>query len=319
MAYTTANDRLSNSRAYTFFKCPQLYTYQYIEKLYPRPGTVSVENWLPRQRGTILHGALEYAILGKDTEAGARQAFEEVCNPSFPRQPAGPAQREALEALMPELVQVAKNAAEFLQIEDWEPLIFNGKPMVEIEVSHPIAGFKDFMGYVDIVMRHKPTGRVYAADWKSVTRFASPEDEVYRGQLLLYAKCLKHMGVHIDGAAIIQLKPELAKRATRKLRVDSGSIDGPRESECGKFMFTPTLYSEEYINNYFASFERTAQAMARFKPEEAYVNMGGFQCSGCDYKSLCQATLQGQDAEYIRNTKYTQSGASKRASLNIVI
>lgn len=278
-----------------------------------------MENWLPRQRGTILHGALEFALLGKDIEAGARQAFQEVCSPEFPRQPASAEQRAALEALMDELIQVAKNAAEFLNIQDWEPVLYNGQPMVEVEVSHPIAGFKDFMGYVDVVMRHKPTGRVFVADWKSVTSFASPEDEIYRGQMLLYAKCLKRMGVHVDGAAIIQLKPELAKRATRKLRIDPGGIDGPRESEDGKFMFTPTLYSDEYINSYFASFERTAQAMARFKPEEAYVNMSGFNCQSCDYKALCGAQLRGEDVAYVRSTKYVSSSGSRRPALNVVL
>lgn len=319
MTYLTSDQRLSNSRAYTFFKCPQLYTYQYIEKLYPKAGTVSVDNWLPRQRGTVLHGALEYAILGKSIDDGAWQAFKEICEPEFPRQPAGPEQRAALNEIVPELIQVAKNAAEFLRIEEWEPVLYNGKPMVEVEVSHPIAGFKDFMGYVDIVMRHKPTGRVFLSDWKSVTRFANPEDEVYRGQMLLYAKCLKRMGVHIDGAAIIQLKPELAKRATRKLRIDSGSIDGPRESEDGKFMFTPTLYSDTYIDNYFASFERTAQAMARFKPEEAYVNMSGFNCQHCDYRALCAAQLRGDDVEYIRSTKFTSSLDNRRPALKVLL
>jgi hypothetical protein len=262
---------------------------------------------------------MEFALLGKDIEAGARHAFDQVCSPEFPRQPAGPDHKAALEAIMDELIQVAKNAAEFLKMDEWEPVLHNGQPMVEVEVSHPISGFKDFMGRVDMVMRHKPTGRVMLADWKSVTRFSNAEDEVYRGQMLLYAKCLKRMGVHIDGAAIVQIKPELPKRDTRKVRIDTGSIDGPRESECGKFMFTPTLYSDEYINNYWANFERTAQAMARFKPEEVYVNMRSWSCNFCDYRALCQAKLQGQDADYILSSKYTQSGSPKRASLNITI
>lgn len=311
---STDNDKLSYSRTYSYLKCLKMYQYSYIDKLTPKAGTVSVESWLPRQRGQIIHGGMEYALLGKDIEAGCRQAFQDIVAPEETwKQAAGDAQRLALEGIMEELIQVTKNAADFLGVEDFEPVMHNGFPMVEVEVTHPLPGWKSFTGYVDVVVKHKPSGRVFVMDYKSVTRFNAAEDEVYRVQMIAYTKALKSMGVHVDGALILSIKPELARRPPRKIRIDSGTIDTVRESEDGKFMLVPTLYGAEYVDNVWANFEKMALAMANFKAEDAYTNISSYGCNFCDFKILCQAELSGGDAEYIRSSKYSSRNPGRKS------
>ncbi len=293
------DERLSYSRLYSYAKCKQLYTYQYLQKLQPAPSTVSVENWMPRQRGTLIHGGLEAGFLGRDVRGGVEAAALKITRDGLDT-----VKSEALESIKEECAIIAQDGLDFLPVSDWEPLVYRGRPMVEAYLSAPLPGWKEFCGFADVVARHKPTGRVMIIDHKTRVRFQTPDQEQLALQFILYAHALETMGIKTDGCMVFQIKPELPKGKPRKHRVDDGGIDAPRESIDGRFSTIPTFHSRGYIEQLWKGFQKQALEMSHFKEAYSYPQISGFSCNGCDFKKLCQAELNDMDADYIRANNY---------------
>jgi hypothetical protein len=316
----STNERLSYSRYYLYTKCRKAYEYQYIQKLTPAAGTVPPEAWIKRGRGILIHGACEAGLAGRPLADGINEQIVEL---EFPPRggPGRPDLAATARTIAAECEQVAQDLLDWLPANDFEPLVVNGKLGLELELSCPVTGWKDFMGYADLVVRHKPTGRVFVGDYKSTERFKSPESEVFRVQMILYAYALRQMGVKVDGALIVQLKPELPKGKPRKVRIDEGGIDAPRESADGRFQLTPTRYSDTYVDNVWSNFDRVAAEMAQFEASRSsYIQMSDFSCGFCDYSALCSAELNDMDADWVRKNKFTQRSYTKRSTqLNVVL
>lgn len=291
--------RLSYSRSYTYQKCQKLYDYQYHQKLAPRGGTIKLEYWKPRVIGQLIHAGMEAGLLGKPLEAALAETAREITERGVDAEKA-----LALVQMQQDAAQIAQDCLDWLPAADFRPVVHKGQPLVEAELIHPIKGWDEFMGYVDLVAEHIPTGRVLVIDYKSKDRFSKPEDEAYALQFLLYMKALSHMGVHVDGAYVVQIKSELPKGKLRKIRTDVGGIDGPRTSTDGRFQATPTFHSKEYINNAWNNFEKLAIQMTSFDPARAFTNLSGWQCGNCDFRKLCQAELRNEDYDYIRRSSY---------------
>lgn len=314
---STATERLSYSRFSKYISCRRAYRYQYIEKLYPIGGTISVEKWMDRQRGTVVHAIMEALLLGRTAEQGAEAGFEECVRGKYGREDASLDKQQALRDYLPELLEIGKRTGEFMRVEEWEPLMLKGKPIIEAEVSLPIQGWKDFYGKIDFAAVHKPSGLRFVLDFKTTTRFDDVRKEDYRLQMILYSKMLRENGVEVAGSGIFQIKPELPKRAPRKLRIDEGAFDQVRESEDGKFRFLPSIYGETYQDNVWREFERAAIEMSKFTEASDLVNLNPFQCDFCDLRKLCQAELRGEDADYIRDTCYTPSKTRPKSLLTV--
>ncbi len=310
------NERLSNSRTFVYGKCRKAYAFQYCDKLSPAPGTVSADKWLKRGRGILIHAGCEAGWRGRALADGIEDELRELENKGHTDW------AEAGRGVASECAQVAQDLLDWMPMKDFEPLMVNGQLGVEVELSCPVPGFKDFVAYADLVVKHKSSGRVFISDYKSTERFKSPESERFRMQLILYAYALKHMGIKVDGALIWQCKPELPRGKPRNIRIDEGGIEGPRDSVDGRFRMTPTFYPESYIENVWRNFEKTALEMSQFDASKgAYIEMNDFSCQGCDFLRLCQAELSGADVDWVRNTQFLQRGQHTKRStqLNIVI
>jgi CRISPR/Cas system-associated exonuclease Cas4 (RecB family) len=315
---SSASENLSYSRAWLYKKCKRAYAYQYLERLSPARGTVSIENWIDRGRGILIHAGLESGLVGRDIAQGIAQEIAEIAAGQYGGEP-DPERAAAARGIADECAQIAQDVLDWLPAGDFEPITIAGKPAVEACLTAPISGFKQFIGFTDVVLRHKPTGRTFVADYKTTTRFKGAEGEIFRLQMILYLYALKQMGIHVDGALIIQIKPTLPKGKPRKIRVDEGGVDAPRESVDGRFQITPTLYSATYVQKVWEQFDRQAADMAKLTVDTAYANVDDFACSGCDFRDLCMAELNGGDVEWIRANKFNQRGGQKRSSLNVVL
>lgn len=293
-------ESLSYSRAYTYQKCRQSYKYKYLDRLKIAPKDMAFESWERMVRGQLIHSAMEGAFLGQPME----KFVEEQANEELAKQ-LSDQQKFALEEMKASGVAVATGCAEWMPIEDWEPVMHNGQPMVEAKLTHPLSSWSGgFLGYADLVAKHTPTGRLFVLDYKSRARFDSEGAELYMLQLVLYMYVLQQMGLDCNSFAILELKPTPPKRAPRITRHDSGSVDGVRVSVDGSFRFTPAFRSKDFVARVWQQFEKQAVNMSYFRAEHAYVNMSSFNCGNCEFAQICQGELNGHDLQHILSTNY---------------
>lgn len=295
---------LSHSRAYTFNKCRKQYDYKYLKHIKPLAKNLYLDSWERMQRGILIHAGMESGFLGKAVYEGIKDHIE-----SLQKEVLSDEQKEMLPGMAQDSIAVASAALEWLPVTDWEPMVHNGKPMVEAELRFPIPGWEDYVGYADLVARHRPTGRVMVIDYKSRERFEAAESDRYNKQFGLYQYVLDRIGVPCDGSLLVELKPTPPRRASRANGTDIGGIDSDRVSVDGRFRTIPTFRSREYLDNIWQDFVREAQVMAFVKEEDIYRNLNAYTCRDCPYLRLCQAELNGEDSEYLLKTQFTHPGS----------
>lgn len=295
---------ISNSRSYTFDKCPQQYDYKYRKNIKPLARNLHFDSWERLQRGILGHKGLEYGFLAQAVYDGVQSHVDMLQKEDISEE-----QKEALPVMAQDATAAASAALAWLPVADWEPVIHKGKPMVEAELRIPIAGWEGFLGYADLVARHKPTGRVLVIDYKFRERFGAAGEDIYNTQFALYQYALAQIGVPVDGSLIFEIKPRPAVRASKIVREDIGGIDSERVSADGRFRTTPTYRSNEYLENIWRDFERKALVIANVTDSGIYRNLNAFNCGFCPYQKLCQAELRGEDAAYVLKTQYTGPGS----------
>ncbi len=301
MTYTPANERLSNSRSYSFNKCRKLYDYRYRQGMQVKPRDMWLDSWTRMHRGVLIHAGFEAGFQQLDILSGVTAAADE-------EKAKGMSDEQLLlhPNLITESTQVAKDAMAWLPASDWEPVRYNDEPMVEAELTAELPGWQSFLGYADLVARHKPTGRVLLIDYKTRMRFEGDDEDKWNAQFAAYSYCLGRMGVVVDGSLLFEIKPVLPKRPPRFERIDSGSLDGVRLSNDGRFRTTTTFRSQTFLRNYWEDFSRQAKVIANVKDEEIYRNMSSFTCKDCSYERLCMGELSGHDTEFIEANRYTK-------------
>lgn len=184
----------------------------------------------------------------------------------------------------------------------------------------PLAPFKyGWVGYADLVAKHKPTGRILVIDYKTRERFESDGADQFNGQFATYSHALQRMGVRCDGSLLFEIKPVPPKRAPRVVRDDVGGIDGVRVSADGRFRTTPTLRAAAFLASVWADTERKAQSIAKLKPADIHRSMNSFSCGFCDFRQLCMAEANGEDVIDILRENFDGHGLPPAAPLDISV
>lgn len=298
------NGTLSNSRAYVFNKCPFSYALKYVLKVYPLAKTVHIDSWERFSRGILIHGGLEAAFLGQDIAQGVRAALRDENELSED-------QKFLLPTLLSEAEQIAMDVAEWLPASDFEPVVVGGSPAVELEIRADLPTWDGgYVGYVDLVARHKPSGRVFVIDWKSKAAFQQESGLKWARQFRLYAHVLAKMGVKTDGALMVEIKSTTPKRAPRKIREDSGDFDSVRESVDGRFRASPEFFSAAHLENTWKSFVAESRVIGDVTLDKCYQNEGPFTCGQCEYEPICAAKLRNYDVRDVLTEGYKVPPAS---------
>jgi PD-(D/E)XK nuclease superfamily len=295
-------EALSFSRRYKWLQCRQSYYYSYVEKLKTKPTDMSTETWQNFCRGTLIHKAIECVFRGEPWAKGIQdvRAREERSGMTDER-------RKMLPEMEASAKIVADSVLEFLNWQDWEPLIIDGEPAIELKVTAPLPGFPGgFLGFIDLVARHKPTNTAWIVDWKSRGNFAQADTGRFDLQLAAYQQCLRKRGIDVHGTALLEVKPEPPKRKPRYTRDDSGSFLTVRESENGAIRWTPTFRPPELLDSLWANLEREAASIwkAQNDPAEIYVNTSAFNCNSCKFQRLCMAKLNGEDSQFVQESSF---------------
>lgn len=295
----TQNEWLSNSRLYVYNKCRHAYMLKYADKVKPATSKMYLDSWLRMLRGVIIHAGIEAGFLGASVTDAIRTTAAKERAKGLSEE-----QKIALVKLEAECPIVCQNLLEWLPASDWEPVSYRGRPMVEARLEWALPGWKGFLGFADLVARHKPTGRVCVLDWKTRETFEANDVDIFNQQFLLYSYVLNQMGVQVDGSLLVEAKPTPPKRKPKLVREDVGGINEVRVSADGRFRSIPTFRSPAYLAAGWAEFEKQARVIASLRGEEVYRNMGAFNCKTCEFKHLCQAEMQGYDVQHVLDTGY---------------
>jgi len=309
MSFKQYLEAVSNSRAYVYQKCRMAYSLKYKLRVKPLAKDMHFESWERMFRGTVIHAGMEAALLGKNSAEYIRDEINAEAAKGLSAQ-----QTQALAEIQESSLTVVENLCDWLPVTDFEPFLHEGKPVVELQLTAPLQGWPGgFNGFVDALVRHKPTGRIVCIDWKTKATFGSEGDELYQVQLPLYLYALRNMGIaHVNQFALIEIKSTPPKRAPRKVREDSGTFDGIRASSDGQFRWVPRYVSDAEIQNNWNEFAKMSLSMSRFEHQYAYMSRSPFGCKSCEYKLYCDTALSNGDVEHVLKNNFTTSPQSLR-------
>jgi hypothetical protein len=322
------NRSLSHSQMGTFARCRQQYAYKYLKGLKPLARDMHLDSWERMNRGILIHAGMEYGFLGQPAQQGVEETAagikaNNVLSDEQKFLLFGEGASPNVGSMVADSIAVANEALAWLPASDWEPVIYNGQPMVEARLELPLAPWKGWVGYADLVARHKPTGRVLVIDYKTRERFEADGADTYNAQFAAYAYALQRMGVRCDGSLLFEIKPVPPKRSPRVVRDDVGGVDGVRISTDGRFRTTPTFRSPKFLEEVWRDIERTAQAIATLKPADIFRNMSSFNCATCSFVHLCMAEANGEDAQDVLEQHFSNAPAPRSAGgqsgLNITV
>ena len=294
-----SNEFLSNSRTYNWDKCRKAYAFKYADKIRPAAKGMFLDSWKRMLRGVMIHAGIEAGFLGGDIRAAIRTCAAQERAKGLTQE-----QKNELLVMENESPTVCKSLLDWLPASDWEPITYRGKPMVEARLEWSLPGWKGFLGYADLVAKHKPTGRIMVLDWKTRETFEADDVDRFNMQFLLYSYVLMQLGVQVDGSLLVEAKPTPPKRAPKLIREDIGGVDGVRLSPDGRFRSIPTFRSRSYLEAGWADFCVKANVIATVRDEDIYRNISAFNCKSCEFQKLCQAELNGHDVEHIANTSF---------------
>lgn len=298
-AYIPAQEKLSISRAYTFGKCRKQYDYKYVQGLKRAPRDMHFDSWLRMFRGNLIHSGMEAGFLQSSIEEQVRARIKEERERGLSKE-----QEDAIQQLALDCISIAGDALAWLPVTEWEPVMYNGAPMVEAELTAELPGWKSYLGYADLVAKHLPTGSTMLIDYKTRMRFEGEGSDLYNMQFATYMHCLAEMGVHVDGTYLFEIKSVPAKRASRTTYTDPNSVNCVRTSADGRFRGTPTFRSKSFVANFWEDFARQAKVIADLRDEQVYRAMGSFTCGDCPYTNLCMGELAGDDVDFIRTNSF---------------
>jgi hypothetical protein len=167
-----------------------------------------------RSRGTFFHSLLEMAVRHY-AETGNVFAYEGQAGEDMARAIAAEQYRERgvpvdeIEAR--ECLAAIRYHVPLLDLPAWEVMQINGQPCVEIELTvsdWPSEGHV-VSHRLDLVLRHRATGRIWHIDFKSskdnITR-PNWTDRDY--QLLIARELLRRHGIHVDGSFLLYLRSQ---------------------------------------------------------------------------------------------------------------
>ena len=216
-----------------------------------------------------------------------------------------------------------------LPLSDWETVELDGVPLIEYPVEVELEGDDSYIGYIDWVARHKPSGQVWLWDFKFRKSFQDDWVEEIDLQKPIYMKRLLALGVDPIGTICGQIKstapkkPVLTKKGTlskakitttwevyRDTVIEHGlnPVDYEDMQEKLKDMQFLKLSRafrthEEIQRTWDTVFIRSVEQIKAQKllPEPPPRSIDYMKCSFCQFRDICIEDLKGRDTEDLKN------------------
>lgn len=192
MSKIEKQDKWSYSKLSTYLQCPMKYTIEYVCGMTEEFNAALHEK---RTYGTYVHALLENRLLGSPNTQMDVLEYEEKKLLSKYDQPLVEEEVLMLETLKERAITIFNVVKQDPFLSECEVVKdVNGDPMVEYSFEIPI-GKKIFRGFVDFVVRHIPTGRVWLVDAKTVSQKQNELQYEHNMQLPLYMYALQDVTI----------------------------------------------------------------------------------------------------------------------------
>ena len=237
-------------------------------------------------------------------------------------------------------------------MQEWEVAVSpDGERLIEVKLFHTTEGI-NFVGFVDVVLKHRDTNMLIVCDHKVQSSFAG--DNYHEGdmQLPMYMHMLRHThGLETHGSAIFSIRPRLPqppamlKNGTLSQSVTNKPVDwdtyraaieqhGMIESDYAhlkdrfnyKFFNLLKMYrTPEEVTNIWRqivmpiarSITSVSEAKEGTSLDALVRHLDVRRCGFCWFKDLCHEELRGGDIEWIRKSQYKKKGERAAYDINI--
>lgn len=310
---------VSNSKISTWRKCHRCYYYKYCEHLRPKVKSSAL------QRGSILHECIE----AYDSGRSWRRVFEPFRDQFY---------QTTFREEMVEIGDIPAMVEELM--ENYQALYDNdGLEYLGSEVHFIldlIPGQVQIEGYLDAIVKDENT-RIWCKETKTYKRSPNYDFLLMNTQSSLYLWAMTQMGYKSQGTLwdIVRAKQPSVPSFLADGKLSQRAVDStPYTVE--KWLRANGLNPQDYpqlmgklrFENYFTrhlvrinpttaesimdDFRSSARQILRFGGKYRDRNLTK-ECTWCDYKSICQAEIQGLDTDFIRKKQFEISEKEGRA------
>lgn len=230
---------------------------------------------------------------------------------------------------------IGLRAVEWLKLEDWETLCYQGEPLIDRQIVVPLKGWGGFQAYYDWVAFHRPTGLTWLIDHKVRKQFLPMEAEEVSLQMAVYQKTLQLLGIErVAGSRTFQIRsalpqqPSLNKNGTmsrvqitsdwptyRQALLDNGLnpedyIEMADKLTTPFFGWTEAYRSPKEINAIWNNTVVPASREMLYKRRYFPRNMAFLNCQGCWAKRICLEEARGSDIGWIIESEFSRGTES---------
>jgi len=286
--YGISDMEWSHSRITQFVNCPYSFYLRYIEKNKNKEANYYAENG--KLVHEILAKVLEGMMSGKcDNEELLDKALNSYIN-DYPEYVVHKVKKSTEEKTF-ELCSDYFATVDF----DW----LDGYEIVGVEKEvHQMIGAHKYLGYIDLLLRNKKSGKFVIVDHKSAAWPLKKNGEVLKSHEESFASYKRQMYLYADAVM-------------KEYNVTCDSISElwwNHFKEGGKLVKIPFIKSE-YIatKKWFTDTIRKIQLERSFPPKVNY-----FYCSNlCDYRNICE--YQAEAKKDFQRLKYRKQSRKKKA------
>jgi len=304
--------KFSFSQINTWGKCNYQWHLKYVEGLMPPPTPAM-------SYGKLGHKMIENILRGEDIHHEIVIGEGEFDTGEI----------DEVQQLIEDVTASVRMFESSLPLSDWETVELDGVPLIEFPVEVPIDDGDSYIGYIDWVARHKPSGQVWLWDFKFRKSLQVDWVEEMDLQKPIYMKHVTDLGIDPIGTICGQIKstapkkPAMTKKGTlskakitttweiyRDTVIENGLDIADYEDMKDKLKDVEFIRlsrafrtHEELQRTWDTVFIRSVKQIktqsTSFEPPPR--SIGFMNCNNCKFRDICIEDLKGRDTEDLKN------------------
>ena len=286
---------ISQSEVDTFLTCHRKHYYAFGKKHNDtaNPGLQRVQHSDNMERGTIVHGVIEYYY--KLIKEGMARDGAFIKARDFHIAQMATAGNGLID-LYKQTLEIFVNYHQFYMYEDYEPLVMEHEFQVKID-DEMILPFKP-----DAVFKKRSTGKYTVVDHKFLWRFYPERVFPILPQMLRYSKALQLMGYPVDETMYNMLSTDTRSKPENRFKRHTEDLKKPNVvRKMDRYWFELVTTMDE-IREVKEQDEKEPGSWA----ENAKRNASSFSCSNCSFLELCTAEAEQQNGIEIMVRQFYQ-------------
>lgn len=304
--------KFSFSQINTWSKCNYQWHLKYVEGLMPPPTPAM-------SYGKLGHKMIENILRGEDIHHEIVIGEGEFDTGEI----------DEVQQLIEDVTASVRMFESSLPLSDWETVELDGVPLIEFPVEVPLDDGDSYIGYIDWVARHKPSGQVWLWDFKFRKSLQVDWVEEMDLQKPVYMKHVTDLGIDPIGTICGQIKstapkkPAMTKKGTlskakitttweiyRDTVIENGLDIADYEDMKDKLKDVEFIRlsrafrtHEELQRTWDTVFIRSVKQIktqsTSFEPPPK--SIGFMNCNNCKFRDICIEDLKGRDTEDLKN------------------